>query len=596
MRFDPQLSATAQSELPIPRWVSYYIFVLLARLNLLVSINFCREFDQQDALVKYDFSSRFLEAASINLLHPWLIYSMMNLLQLTLMVLAPPSSSSIPDSQKMVVHALPAWLPGEIYATTRQCSASQTEKNRLIYRTSAELDAKLAASGQVYHPTHIACEYLVVGDRGYQEALWLETCYVYSRYIVLGAQHLSIAHRALLCMEVLLRVGDTMALMPQTWTALLQELVSRLPLTIASPSSDSSSSSHISAEEERICLQACNLIFNLIIKRGKDFRSFSDNFQTIWLKFLSSLAANINASSRTSAFFTGEILEMVSALLRLLQPPSKSTPVKPQSQSDPIALQTSIRQVIDQQQQQQSSNYRLEGKKEEKVPGYSFLGNILGWNAKPSRPNSTTATAAAVTSSTPTDLETEDVIATATVTATATPITVLHQEVEVELVLSSSKQHDFDIPTIASSASGSDQQQQQVAGLSSEDDKLLSITWSTLNHVCASLPSHLKSHNPQLIADITRSLLDDDKPRPPAAEASSLPAASSSSSRELPITPTKPLQAISPNPTPSLQKFKTPTSEPSSSSSTLTATSNQRPMYRSSTRKESLANAKIQVV
>lgn len=117
------------------------------------------------------------------------------------------------------------------------------------------------------------------------------------------------------------------------WSTITKEMFSRLPVNLPFslnklPAAGWDDESSI----ELICLKACNTIFETITHHLRCLRPLNE-FQSIWLSFISVLAMNINVILETKQPkkrpMLNEYIEMLVALLRFLVPDTKSTPIKP---------------------------------------------------------------------------------------------------------------------------------------------------------------------------------------------------------------------------------------------------------------------------
>jgi hypothetical protein len=117
------------------------------------------------------------------------------------------------------------------------------------------------------------------------------------------------------------------------WSVITKEMFSRLPVNLPFslkklPSVGWDDDNSI----ELICLKSCNTIFETITHHLRGMRPLNE-FQSIWLSFISVLAMNISVILDTKQSkkrpMLNEYIEMLVALLRFLVPDTKCTPIKP---------------------------------------------------------------------------------------------------------------------------------------------------------------------------------------------------------------------------------------------------------------------------
>ena len=152
------------------------------------------------------------------------------------------------------------------------------------------------------------------------ETLWLETSKSFANMV--NTVDTKVAYRALYCIQAVILAGETVGLSDSSWFETLQELMTILPInfvTLAS-SRDNSIDPKLKYELLEICLRSCNLIFEMIVCYLKHLRNVNE-FPSVWLRFISVLANNVNVVQKNAALHE-EILEMIVALLRLLHPPA----------------------------------------------------------------------------------------------------------------------------------------------------------------------------------------------------------------------------------------------------------------------------------
>lgn len=113
-----------------------------------------------------------------------------------------------------------------------------------------------------------------------------------------------------------------MSLNSIVWASMLKEMVNRLPLNYMKTADVFEAKLHDS-EVDTLCLKSCNILFESITLNFRTLRAL-DEFQNLWLSFLSLLSLNVNGLLElrlTSKLgLLSEFVEMLVALLRFLVP------------------------------------------------------------------------------------------------------------------------------------------------------------------------------------------------------------------------------------------------------------------------------------
>lgn len=349
------------------------------------------------------------------------------------------------------------------------------------------------------------------------------------------------------------------------WIDVIHDLVTILPIRFQSnlkntvqsyqvqsnQTNPSSDKTHYLSDSEDICLQSCNLIFEIIIQRGKSLRPFIE-FQNAWLKLLSNLAFNTNSSLKVNEYFRREILEMLCALLRLLQPSTKPTrslssssrgSASGQIRSTPTKAQSSANQTFN-HQSVGGDGFKGKDLITDKTNGsngqannglYGLIGGLFGWNQTNSGnqqvnrdrnsgqvPNnnqnqSNIALSRGETVHDGTLIEIDhnqpvvDVVATATATAVLQTDSVTAELITPIKGPDSIEGSVHQLPTWTDDSARSSDVVADMPLASSQDienERLLAISWKTISDVCGNLTSQLKSHNPNLVSDLIRTVED----------------------------------------------------------------------------------------
>lgn len=174
------------------------------------------------------------------------------------------------------------------------------------------------------------------------ETLWLETCKTFANMV--NTANIRVAYRALYCIQAVFLAGETVGLSDSSWFEVLQELVNILPINFASVAAlrDNSVDPKLKYELLEICLRSCNLMFEMIVTYLNHLRNVSE-FPSIWLRFVSVLANNVNVVQKNAALHE-EVLEMIVALLRLLHPPALPSSVREAVNSPTLSKSNSTSQ------------------------------------------------------------------------------------------------------------------------------------------------------------------------------------------------------------------------------------------------------------
>lgn len=113
------------------------------------------------------------------------------------------------------------------------------------------------------------------------------------------------------------------------WAAVVRELINRLPLNHSKAMKALEPLCADRSEIDTLCLKSCNIAFEAITLNFWVLRNL-DEFQNLWLSFLSLLALNVNGlmELRLSKYtqLVEEFVEMMVALLRFLVPETVATP------------------------------------------------------------------------------------------------------------------------------------------------------------------------------------------------------------------------------------------------------------------------------
>jgi hypothetical protein len=273
------------------------------------------------------------------------------------------------------------------------------------------------------------------------ELLWLESCKAFAD--LTNILPLEITKRSIFCLQSIFLSAEISGLPDELWLKSIQELVNRLPISL--PIAYQRLISGNDSEIIECCLRSCNIIFEMIITYKKKLGLFNE-FPTFWLRFISALATNTNMVSRGLPLHD-EMLEMITALLRLLPNPAKSSI----SITSPInTSNTSASQTLPQSSTLWS------------YIATPFFGNNS--NKVLDTPNQTTNPP-----------------------STPPPITQLNKNSPVDI------NQNIQLSPLGS-----------VTGSVESDAALLKLSWNTICSLCPSLQATLKLKNPKLVADLVK--------------------------------------------------------------------------------------------
>jgi hypothetical protein len=142
-----------------------------------------------------------------------------------------------------------------------------------------------------------------------------------------------------------LHAGQLTGFPPSLWLDCLAEILSRLPLNVDKTLRDllaekqragepmgggKSTGVSLPGDKERgrvkeLCMRCSWVVFDVLIFHFRSLRVF-DGFQSLWLRFITSLAQNANTyTAPTESYFKSDTVDMIGSLLRLLCPPPDLT-------------------------------------------------------------------------------------------------------------------------------------------------------------------------------------------------------------------------------------------------------------------------------
>ncbi|CAE7637327.1 unnamed protein product [Symbiodinium microadriaticum] len=166
--------------------------------------------------------------------------------------------------------------------------------------------------------------------------LWLDNVKIFS--VFASSEPAEVSKNATFCLKAILFAGQLTALPSSVWMEAMTEMLNRLPLnldkavkefqlhgsTIQLPTDKAprqlSGKDHARLME--MCLRCTAVVFDCMVYHFKALRNF-ENFQTLWLKYVTTLAQNAHFAA-SSSDMKGESVDMIGSLLRLLHHPPVS--------------------------------------------------------------------------------------------------------------------------------------------------------------------------------------------------------------------------------------------------------------------------------
>lgn len=264
-----------------------------------------------------------LPEGTIDRSSPWLQYALMHLLKLSLSVVMATTTTT--DSS--ITISLPKWRSDDV-------AQDDHERNRILYKVCDEEAHSRRNIESSYIATHISLRPVSSLSLEEVEAYWLKACKVMSSLVDANT---AISSRAVFCLNALIEGGKDSALPSRIWSTLLVDLIDKLPLTITRPPAKPVADT----VRDGMCLQCCNLIFDLIVNHVRELQQNTD-FTSIWLKFIRTLTENLvllgdqagNIHSKMMEMIVTSLKLLVSAInIRLVQSTSRSSDVLSSSSS-----------------------------------------------------------------------------------------------------------------------------------------------------------------------------------------------------------------------------------------------------------------------
>lgn len=250
--------------------------------------------------------------------------------------------------------------------------------------------------------------------------------------------------------------GSISGLDKEVFVKALNELLMRLPLSLQS-ASDRLHTSQVHPSSVQIVydysLSSCNLLFGILVANFKSIRSAHD-FNACWLRFLSVLAANGSMLVRGSPIHN-EVLDVISALLRVLRVPKTFAAISKRHSQQP----------------QESQNG-----KDSMYSGESQQGSgWLSWWIGTPPPIQSTVSSNNVVSPAPVNVQ---------------PSLPIQQQDKVSNNVAPDGPDDTPIVSVSSGEE--------------EDADLLTVSWKTICSIYSSFPAHLRIKYPTLVLEIAQ--------------------------------------------------------------------------------------------
>lgn len=306
-----------------------------------------------------------------------------------------------------------------------------------------------------------------------------------------------------------------------------------------------STADQVQEDIETICYQCCNLVFELIVNHAKEIRThLKEEFQLLWLQYLGKLAANVNQNTNKanrqnmptlnnnlngkdvlnvsnatisyncSDYFRNEIIEMIAALLRLLQSNitvnklQQSSNNKQNNDSKSFVKSSAVNAANG--TSLSSSDTKKTPVKTKSTPGiFSFLNIFSGGDVNDEIQLTQPATTVAVQSasndsntsiSSDTKLHDSTVENGSVVSETNGLVTSSADGNAPHADLPSNTLNSYSVTTSVFSP--------DFSSFTVENAKLLLTTWKTINSICPSFSTQLKHHNSILLSDLLKSIDD----------------------------------------------------------------------------------------
>ena len=228
--------------------------------------------------------------------------SMLYLMRLMLMALAGYSSSSSSCGQQ-------TWQP--------RGRANGSLLDSIAVAPAGLATFPLPRAQQVGYDKSITVACVCFPSAEEVELLWFDSCRCLAE-LATNAALPDVCQCAVYCLDSVLIAADTVGLGDETWFRTASELLERLPLNLSTVTQRGD----VIAIIEN-CIRCCSLVFHVVVSHVAQLRNVKD-FPALWLRFVNVLAINVNMIPR-AVNLHGELVDMISALLRLLRPPALSS-------------------------------------------------------------------------------------------------------------------------------------------------------------------------------------------------------------------------------------------------------------------------------
>lgn len=193
------------------------------------------------------------------------------------------------------------------------------------------------------------------------ESIWVNTIGILSD--LCNVPSLSLIHRAIYCLEVLISSGNVAMLPMPVWYKALDELIAKLPLNLVVVT-NKLQPGLAPTEIHETCFRCCNLIFHLLVLHIRELRK-AEHFTAMFIRYISAMAANAGVSAKGYTTHT-EMVSMIVALLRLLRFPERQ----------PLPMELKVQELKVSEEQIDPSGTQ------EIIPPSGLLG-VLHWMISP---------------------------------------------------------------------------------------------------------------------------------------------------------------------------------------------------------------------
>jgi hypothetical protein len=416
----------------------------------------------------------------------WLPYALMHLLKLTLSLVMATTT----NAETTMTISLPKWHH-DTEVKRDGAQVDEEERNRIVYKVSdEEAHSRSMNPEQAYLATHIELRPVSNLSLDEMETYWLKACKLISSLVDANT---NLSSRAVFCLNALIEAGKDSALPSRIWSALLIDLIDKLPLTISRAPIKSSSTSD--DDRDGMCLQCCNLIFDLIVNHVRELQQNTD-FTSIWLKFIRTLTSNLVLLGDQAGSIHSKMMEMIVTSLKLLVSAINIRLIKSTNAGKHGGESSSIHDA---------GNLANSAPAPEGL--FQFVTELLGFSGSPMpepAPSSTMQETVSSVKSTPIPKPTH---AGPVPELTAKAID-LSQSSRFSTPTKPSSSKEAMIPTSSNSnRSDTNHQVDSMAIALDSDQTLLNLTWKTIISNYHDFPAHLRSIYPHLMDELDKLIL-----------------------------------------------------------------------------------------